>query len=418
MVRILDVYLNNNHAGELRQDDVGQISFTYNEQYLKNKGAQFLSYSLPLRKETFDFRECRAFFSGILPEGEIREIIARNLGISQKNDFSMLERIGGECAGAITFLPSGQKLNSTDYEYRAISTEELGNILKELPNRPLMAGEQGIRLSLAGAQNKLAVHKKGDIISIPLGNAPSTHILKPSIQRYKGMVFNEALCMGLAAAIGLDTAKVEIGRIEDIDYILVERYDRSIDPGNNDQYKRLHQEDFCQALGIVSERKYQREGGPSLKDCFNLLREISNTPLIDLQRLLDSVVFNYVIGNHDAHGKNFSLLYETVEQLGEIKVRLAPRYDIVCTDFYPELNKHLAMEIGGKYISSEIQPKHFEKFAEETGLTKRFVRQRVSEIASLIIENIDKSTPEHLIAKEISALIISRAKMAFDQFKD
>ncbi|MBK8451691.1 MAG: HipA N-terminal domain-containing protein [Saprospiraceae bacterium] len=228
MDSILDVYLKNIHAGVLRQDDVGQISFTYNEQYLEHKGAQALSHSLPLRKETFDFRECRAFFSGILPEGEIREIIARNLGISQRNDFSMLERIGGECAGAITFLPPSQKLISNDYEYRTLSTEELGNILKELPNRPLMAGEKGVRLSLAGAQNKLAVHKEGEVISIPLGNSPSTYILKPSNKRFEGMVFNEALCMGLAADIGLNTAKVETGRVEDIDYILVERYDRAI----------------------------------------------------------------------------------------------------------------------------------------------------------------------------------------------
>ncbi|MGB3227117.1 MAG: type II toxin-antitoxin system HipA family toxin [Saprospiraceae bacterium] len=417
MDSILDVYLKNIHAGVLRQDNVGQISFTYNEQYLENKGAQSLSQSLPLRKETFDFRECRAFFSGILPEGEIREIIARKLGISQRNDFSMLERIGGECAGAITFLPPSQKLISNDYEYRTLSTEELGNILKELPNRPLMAGEKGIRLSLAGAQNKLAVHKNGEVISIPLGNAPSTHILKPSNKRFEGMVFNEALCMGHAAAIGLNTAKVEIGRVEDTDYILVERYDRSILSGKNDQYERLHQEDFCQALGIVSERKYQKEGGPSLKDCFKLLREISNTPLIDLQRLLDMVIFNYVVGNHDAHGKNFSLLYEAGEKSDEIKVRLAPFYDIVCTDFYPELDKHLAMEIGGKYISTAILPKHFEKFADDTGLAKRLVKQRVREIAGLIIENIPNSTLDHPIAKEISDLIIRRAKLAFDQFK-
>ncbi|MBK8451692.1 MAG: HipA domain-containing protein [Saprospiraceae bacterium] len=171
-------------------------------------------------------------------------------------------------------------------------------------------------------------------------------------------------------------------------------------------------------MGIVSERKYQKEGGPSLKDCFQLLREISNTPLIDLQRLLDIVIFNYIVGNHDAHGKNFSLLYETDEQSGEMKVKLAPFYDIVCTDYYSELDKHLAMEIGGKYISTAIQPKHFEKFAEDTGLAKRLVKQRVREIAGLIIENIPNSTLDHPIAKEISELIIRRAKLAFDQFKN
>ncbi|MBK9631319.1 MAG: HipA N-terminal domain-containing protein [Saprospiraceae bacterium] len=186
MVSRLDVYLNNIIAGELKQDDLGQISYVYNEHYLELKGAQFLSKSLPLRKEIFNFRECRAFFSGILPEGEIREIIARNLGISQRNDFSMLERIGGDCAGAITFLPAGQKLNLIDSEYRTLSTQELGNILKELPNRPLMAGEKGVRLSLAGAQNKLAVHKEGEVISIPLGNSPVNIFLNRQIRDLKG----------------------------------------------------------------------------------------------------------------------------------------------------------------------------------------------------------------------------------------
>ena len=417
MVKYLDVYLHKLLAGKLIQDESGQISFTYSEQYIGSPGAIALSHSLPLRKEIFGLRECRGFFSGILPEGDVRGIIARNLGISPRNDFSMLEQIGGECAGAITFVTAGQKPDFDEYQYRQLSSIELYNILKELHKHPLLAGEEGIRLSLAGAQDKLAVHVENDIISLPLGNSPSTHIIKPGIQKFEGMVFNEALCMSLATIIGLNTAKTEIGRSGDIDYLLIERYDRSINSANPRQYSRLHQEDFCQALGIVSEQKYQREGGPSLKDCFKLLREISSLPLINLQRLLDYMIFNYLIGNCDAHGKNFSLLYETNVQ-GEINIRLAPVYDLVCTEYYPELDKHLAMAIGDKYISSEILPSHFDKLAEEAGLSKRFVRQRIKEMAILIIRNINKAVADHPVSKEISTLIIKRVKHVLDKFEN
>jgi serine/threonine-protein kinase HipA len=180
-------------------------------------------------------------------------------------------------------------------------------MLKELPKRPLLAGEKGIRLSLAGAQDKIAVRIEGDEISLPFGGAPSTHILKPNVERFAGVVFNEAFAMRLATAVNLPAAKVETRTVEGIEYLLVERYDRThLESGDLD---RLHQEDFCQAQNIVPETKYQKEGGPSFKRCFQLLREAASAPVIDLAHLLDAVIFNYLVGNNDAHGKNFSLLY-------------------------------------------------------------------------------------------------------------
>lgn len=162
-----------------------------------------------------------------------------------------------------------------------------------------MAGEKGVRLSLAGAQDKVAVRIDGDDVSLPLGGAPSTHILKPAIDLFEGMVFNEALSMQLAAAVGLPVAPVETRTVEDMTFLLVERYDRVHRqvPGKEPVVERVHQEDFCQAQGIVPEMKYQKEGGrPSLKDCFNLLRAVSSAPVIDLARLLDAVIFNYLVG--------------------------------------------------------------------------------------------------------------------------
>jgi serine/threonine-protein kinase HipA len=185
---------------------------------LNNSNAVPLSHSLPLRKEKFNRNECRGFFAGVLPDESKRGIIAKNLGISARNNFAMLERIGGECAGAVTFVPAGQKLPERNDSYRPLSSEKLAEILKMLPRRPLMAGEDGIRLSLAGAQDKIAVHVHDRQISLPLGGAPSTHILKPAIEHFEGVVFNEALCMKLAHAIGLQTAKAEVGRVENMDY--------------------------------------------------------------------------------------------------------------------------------------------------------------------------------------------------------
>lgn len=415
MIRSLDVYLHNIQAGILTQELTGQISFTYNKKYIEKSGAKPLSYSLPLRKEKFDFKECRGYFSGILPEGEIRNIIARNLGISSGNDFSLLEQIGGECAGALTFVPSGQSLNFSQFQYKQLSSTELYSLLKELPKRPLLAGEQGVRLSLAGAQNKLAVRVEGNKISIPLGSTPSTHILKPANNFFNGIVINETLCMKLAAIIGLSTSQVEFRRADDIEYLLVKRFDRSSIDNIPNQFMRMHQEDFCQALGIVSDKKYQKEGGPSLKDCFQLLREVTNIPLFNLQQFLDYVIYNYLISNCDAHGKNYSLLYDSNVN-GETIIGLAPLYDLVCTEYYPELDKNLAMAIGDKYASSSIKASHFEKLALDAGLSKLFVIKRVKELGNLILENIHKVLMDHPVSMEVSNLIIVRIKHVLSSF--
>ena len=315
MTRTLDVYLFNNLVGRLIQDDGGQMVFKYAESWLSRRGAMPLSHSLPLLPKRFRNKECRGYFAGILPEEAKREIIARNLGISARNDYAMLERIGGECAGAVTFMPAGQPLPEDHWDYRTLTAQELAAIIRELPMRPLLAGEEGIRLSLAGAQDKVAVRIEGDDISLPLGNAPSTHILKPAVARFEGVVYNEALCMKLAAALGLPVAPVEVRSVDGLDYLLVERYDRRHrpSPGWQADVGATASGGFLPGAGHCPDRKYQKEGGPSLEDCFALLREVSSAPVVDLARLLDAVIYNWLVGNNDAHGKNFSLLYTGAE---------------------------------------------------------------------------------------------------------
>jgi serine/threonine-protein kinase HipA len=418
MVRTLDVYLHAGLVGHLTQDDDGDMSFQYAESWLQRAGGVPLSHSLPLRPERFRRKECRGYFAGILPEESKREMIARNLGISARNDYAMLERIGGECAGAVTFLPHGEPTPDRHYGYRDLSEEDLAAILKELPRRPLLAGEEGVRLSLAGAQDKLAVRLEGGTISLPLGGAPSTHILKPSVERFEGVVFNEAFCMRLAVAAGLPAAAIETHEVGGISFLLVERYDRHHRPVPDGApvVERLHQEDFCQALGIVSEQKYQKEGGPSLKQCFALLRDVSSIPAIDVARLLDDVVFNYVVGNNDAHGKNFSLVYRA-GGAGELEIRLSPLYDVVSTIYYPELSRNMAMRIGEQYSSEKVTLRDFEKLAADAKLGRPLVRERLTEVTERVraaLPNVPATNP---VAEQMRDLIRTRSEKALTEFR-
>jgi serine/threonine-protein kinase HipA len=412
MAKTLDVYLYRELVGHLTQDKGGQTTFQYTESWLDRPGATPLSRSLPLRKERFTRNECRGYFGGILPEESKREIIAHNLGISARNDYAMLEQIGGECAGAVTFVPKGQPLPESEYRYRALSSAELAAVLKRLPKRPLLAGDEGIRLALAGAQDKIAVRVEAAEISLPLAGAPSSHILKPTVERFEGVVANEALCMRLADATGIPTAKVETRSVEGMDYLLVERYDRTYRQG---VLERLHQEDFCQALGIVSEMKYQKEGGPSLKQCFALLREVSNTPVIDLSRLLNTVIFNYLVGNNDAHGKNFSLLYRGTGTV-DFQTSLAPLYDLVSTAYYPELSRTMAMKLGGEYSSDRVMPRNFEQLAEEAELAKPLVRRRVPEVVEKLLAALSEFEHTNETAEKLSRLIRTRCELTLRRF--
>lgn len=418
MARTLNVYLHEELVGQLIQDEGGQTVFEYAQAWLDRPGATSLSVSLPLRKERFNRNECRGFFAGILPEESKRETIARNLGISARNDFAMLERIGGECAGAVTFIAAGESLPVRDYRYRAISSKQLADIFRELPKRPLLAGEEGIRLSLAGAQDKIAVRIEGEEISLPLGGAPSTHILKPSIERFDGIVFNEAFTMQLASAAGLPAAKVEVHIAERIDYLSVERYDRRhVQSGTVTGLDRLHQEDFCQALNIVPEMKYQKEGGPSLERCFELVRDVSIAPVIDLARLLDAVIYNYLIGNNDAHGKNFSLLYHQAGTATQ-EIRLAPLYDAISTAYYPELSNDMAMKIGDEYKSERVTPRDFAKLAEQAGLAKPLVRRRVPELAQTVLDAMVSVAISNEVGQNVASLIRKRCTTTLARFKD
>lgn len=217
-----------------------------------------------------------------------------------------------------------------------------------------------MRLSLAGAQGKLVVAMHNEDFRLPLDGSPSSHILKPQSPHFDGLVENEFFCMRLAAEAGLDVAAVEIGTAGDTRFLQVERFDRK--RVSSDLMARIHQEDFCQALGIPPELKYQQEGGPNLKRCFELVRAISAVKGPDVLKLFDAVVFNLLIGNGDAHGKNFSFLYDGT------RAKLAPLYDLVCTQAYPNLSPEMAMKIGDERKPTRVFARNWRKFFTDAGL--------------------------------------------------
>jgi serine/threonine-protein kinase HipA len=388
MAHELEVWLFDRRVGSLSLVH-GRLSFAYAPDWLALPQATAVSQSLPLQAQPFDDHQTRPFFAGLLPEGQMRRLIAQQFQVSGQNDFALLDHIGGECAGAVTFLEPGQALLQTgaagDVEW--LSDDKLIAILDELPRRPMLAGDDGLRLSLAGAQDKLPVvmdeRNPGAVrIGLPRHGAPSSHILKPAIHAVEDSVSNEGFCMLLAEAMGLRPARARTHQVLGRSFLLVERYDRVLSREGKGTLllQRLHQEDFCQALGVVPEMKYQNEGGPGLAQCFALLRSVTRPSAPQVLRLLDGVIFNALIGNHDAHGKNFSLLY--AQHAGGKSPSLAPFYDLLSTAIYPTLTPKMAMKIGSKYKFSELEAQHWEQFAESAGLAKAATRKRLQTLAA------------------------------------
>lgn len=389
MSRTLGVWWDGACVGQLILDEHGDLGFAYDPDWVVDTGRLAISVSLPKREEPYGRRPARAFFSGLLPEERQREGAARALGVSKNNDFRLLEELGGDVAGALTLWPAKEEPPAPQglTASEPLSDERLLEILDTLPIRPLLAGEHGLRVSLAGAQQKLPVVLINGAVALPAPGQPSTYILKPPIAALPGSTENEAFAMRLSGALGLPTARVEPRKTEGRPYLLVERYDRRLEPDS--AIRRLHQEDFCQALGIQPENKYASEGGPIFKNCFDLVRDACERPAVAVLQLLDAALFNLIVGNADAHGKNFSLLHANGGRT------MAPLYDLMCTAAYPGVHKGLAMKIGKRSTLEEFTPDTFAAFAKEIGVggpyvvrTARTMAEAAREMAATVAEEI------------------------------
>jgi serine/threonine-protein kinase HipA len=373
--QLLDVLLAGEVVGTLERRVPDRYRFQYASPAVERygAGALVLSISLPIRAEPFTPSETKPFFEGLLPEGAVRETIARNLRLSVDNGFGLLEALGVECAGAVILTsraedsagrPASAEDDPTgDGGVHWLDDEELAQLVRELPEHPLGVsdGEQ-VRLSLGGVQEKLLLTRTpSGRFGQPLRGGPSTHILKPGQERYPGLVANEAFCLRVARCAGLPVAKAEIVEVAEQPCLLVERFDRTYD--ERARIARLHQEDVCQALGRLPSAKYEVEGGPSLADVFGLLRNLGGIGTArDINNLLLATVLNWLLGNSDAHGKNFGLVYD-----GRGGIGLAPLYDVVSTNVY-DLKPEMAMLIGHIEDPARIDRESWRAMGAECGL--------------------------------------------------
>jgi len=375
MVRKLDVYLRELKIGVLEQDSEASLSFTYNDDYRKLDNARAISVSMPLTAESYSNAVAKPYFSGLLPDESARRRLAAALGISDTNAFGMLEIIGGECAGALALFPQGHEIQATASEDELLNDQQLADLLTELRGNPLLGGRGDIRLSLAGAQDKLAIKVIDGKIALVKNGDPTTHILKPSIQGLAGTAQNETFCMTLASRVGLSAPDVHYAKAGDTEFILVERFDRKLSPQGSVQ--RLHQEDFCQALSVPPELKYEDEGGPGIASSLDLIQHAVNQPAKDRLAFLKMQIFHYLVGNADAHAKNFALLYS----LDTRSPSLAPVYDVVCTASYPELAKRIAMKVGGRNLPDTIHLKHWLTILPDTKASQKLVTKELTLLA-------------------------------------
>ena len=386
----LDVYLCNKLAGALERADDGSLSFRYLPDYVDAPGALPLSSILPLGIETFEERDIAAFFSNLLPDESVRQQIARLLHLTPEDTFGLLRQIGGDCAGAIAFYESDRRPASQSAPvFRELAEVEAASLLRNLSDRPLGIGDDFRGISGAGAQDKLIACLRDGKVSLPLYGTPSTHIIKPGIARFPESVFNEWFCMTLSKACGFDTAACDILEIDGEPYYVTQRYDRYEEDG---VVLRLHQEDFCQLLKCRPEIKYQDQGGPSIVDCVLMLQRL-RLPAADVLSFVDRVVFNFLIGNGDAHGKNFSILY------AGRRPRLAPVYDALCTTVYPPIADKMAMKIDGKFEFRWITRGKIVRTFERAGVGSKAVADSIDRQIAALREQLplisDRAEREH-----------------------
>lgn len=412
-MKSLYVFYENKRVGVFSRDENLVSSFSYDEQWLVGQNRFPLSLAMPLSEQTFNNKITLSFFENLLPEGDVLDILERDHNVH--GSFEFLERFGQDCAGAVIITadeqfsykpksPTHLKKIDIDDIYKAISKKKsIAEMVSQM--------EPGY-LSLAGAQDKFAAILKEGSLFLPTHGAPTTHIIKTPILRHgiKESVYNEFYCMELARAIGLNVAPCQI--LDGVYPLFVtERYDRIKD--TQEMVHRLHQQDFCQAQGVVSEAKYEFKGGPSIKNNYELLlNHVTATKRIQaLQEFLSWVSFNLVIGNNDSHSKNISLL------LVDNKNELAPFYDLLCTSIYETLHKEFSFRIGDRYNFAKIGLNQFTLLEEELGIKKGSFTQRMKDTRELILtykdsilEQVMDEHPHAKIPKRISTLISKRAK--------
>ena len=344
-----------------------------------------ISLTMPLTRAEHPAEVVIPWLMNLLPEGEPLRAMTRAMGVSRDDILGLIDETGRDLAGALTV---GRPRPGEAPALTPIATDaDLERIIDGLPAKPFLVGDEGVSMSLAGAQDKLPLALIDGRLAIPVGGASSTHILKPDNPKLLGSVQNEALCMVLARRCGLPTAPVTTGLAGQRSYLLVTRYDRVDRDGRT---VRLHQEDFCQALGKPPVAKYQHNSsgvvGPSLPQMFALVRE--HMTARDINWLLDAVIFNVAIGNVDSHAKNYSIL------LTPQNAALAPFYDLMSGLDWPHITQNHAQDIGGQRRGRHIYGRHWRRMAEEAGLAGPATVRRVTALTERLLAELPAAVAE------------------------
>lgn len=355
-VAALDVFFDDEHVGSVY--DSVPLSFQYSDEWLgRPEPAQIAAIAPVAGPISTD--AVTAFFENLLPEGELRSFIATSKKASTL--FSLLREVAGDTAGGLVILPAGLRPETPSYQ--PTSWKELATRLRKNSTVTIDIKDRQARISLPGAQDKAAIAVFEDgTPQLPRGTSPSTHILKPDIKRLSKIwhsAANEAIVMMTSAHCGLPTA--EVFYEPHTQSCLVKRFDRMLRPDGT--LGRIMQYDLCQLSGIVSEKKYEKEGGPGAAQCAQLIRKYSSAPAVDLKHFLSWLFFNLYTGNNDSHAKNLSL-YRAPGQ----GVRLTPFYDLMCTRIYPGLSQEFALAIGGEVMPGAITQAHVRQMAREMGI--------------------------------------------------
>jgi len=407
-----------NEIGRVRNDARGRLTFVYDNNWRGTRGAYPLSLSMPLAAEEHGPTVIQAFLWGLLPDNErVLDRWARKFQVSARNVFALISHVGEDCAGAIQFvrpdrlevLKNGKDDKAEWLDEPAIATRL--QTLREDHAAWRLPRDTG-QFSLAGAQPKTALLLQKDRWGVPSGRIPTTHILKPPTGHFDGHAENEHICLLLARHLGLPVADTKVMRFEKEIAIVIERYDRQI-VGND--IVRIHQEDICQARGILPTIKYQNEGGPSPSDVIELLRTYSTDREADVDTFVEALGFNWLIAGTDAHAKNYSLLLAEGPT-----VRLAPLYDIASILPYDQIDAKkikLAMKIGDEYKLSQIGLRQWQKFARGTRLDTDKVIARLIQMAEQLPDFVaavqaqaQKDGLDNAIIGRLATQLIARAK--------
>ncbi len=378
----LDVYLGTDLVGTLH--DTAPLAFAYAASWLARSEPMAVA-AIDLQPGRIDTRTVQAFFENLLPEGELRDHLAAQNKASSL--FSLLREVAGDTAGAFVIVPAGEQPRPPAYE--ATSWKTLAARLGTSSASAIDLRSRGARISLAGAQDKASIAIFDDgVPRLPRGTSPSTHILKPDIRRLAKVwhsAVNETIVMRTALHCGLPTA--EVFHEPRTGACIVRRFDRVARPDGS--LARLVQYDMCQLAGTVSGTKYEKEGGPGLAACTELIRRYSSRPALDLRHFVDWIFFNLYIGNNDSHAKNLSLY--SVPGKG---VLLTPFYDLMCTRLYPGLSQEFAFAIGGEFRPGTMNAEHLTALAGSLGMQPQFLSHQAAELARRLPAALEQAIAE------------------------